>query len=181
MGILDLWLPTLVSAIVTFLASSLIWMVFRWHNRDYRATADEETLREALRGSEPGFYILPYCMDPSEFKRPEVRQKYEDGPQAYITILANGLPSMAPRLLATFLFFLLVAVLCAYLVSRTIGATGGYLEVFRIAGTVSFLAHFVAIIPESIWFGRPWAMTLKNGVDSVIYALLTAGIFGWLS
>jgi len=46
--------------------------------------------------------------------------------------------------------------------------------------TVAFVASSMALVPESIWFGRPWSMTAKNFVDALIYALLTGGVFGWL-
>ena len=71
MSILDLWLPILVSAVVVFLASSVIWMVFKYHNKDYLKVNDEEAVRAALSGTKPGFYLVPYCMDPAEFKDPE--------------------------------------------------------------------------------------------------------------
>jgi hypothetical protein len=71
-------------------------------------------------------------------------------------------------------------VLCAYFVTRTLAPDADYLTVFRVAGTVAFVANSFAVIPESIWFGRPWSMTLKNVVDALIYGLLTGGVFGWL-
>ena len=180
MGILDLWMPTVASAAVSFVASGIIWMIIKWHNRDYRPTADEEAVRASLRGLQPGFYLVPYCMDPGDFKQPAVQQKYKDGPLAYITVAPNGIPTMAPKLVAAFFYFLFVSVLCAYFVSRTAAPGADYLAVFRIAGTTAFIAHGVALIPESIWFGRPWSMTFKNVVDGLIYGLLTGGVFGWL-
>jgi hypothetical protein len=33
---------------------------------------------------------------------------------------------------------------------------------------------------ESIWYLRPWPRTLKSVFDGLVYALLTAGMFGWL-
>ena len=76
---------------------------------------------------------------------------------------------------------MLVGVTCAYFVTRTLAADADYLTVFRVAGTVTFVANSFAYIPESIWFGRPWKMTLKNFVDALIYSLVTGGIFGWLA
>ncbi|MDX1480569.1 MAG: hypothetical protein R3315_02780 [Woeseiaceae bacterium] len=181
MSILELWLPIGLSAIVTFIASAVIWMGLRWHNRDYRAPADEAALRGALNGAAPGFYLLPYCMDPAEFKRPDVRQKYEEGPLAYVTVVPSGVPKMGPKLISSFVFYLFVGALCAYLVSRTLPPGAAYLEIFRVAGTVAFVAHGIALIPESIWFGRPWPMTAKSLLDAVIYGLLTGGVFGWLA
>ena len=180
MTIIDLWVPILVSAVVTFIASAVIWMAFKWHNSDYRKAADEEAVRAALKGSAPGFYVLPYCLDPAEFKDPDVQQKFKDGPLGYITIVPSGLPTMGPKLISTFLYYLLVGVLCAYFVTRTVGADADYLAVFRIAGTVAFIANGIAHVPDSIWFGKPWSVTLKNLLDALIYGLLTGGVFGWL-
>ena len=33
---------------------------------------------------------------------------------------------------------------------------------------------------ESIWFGLPGKVAFKHALDGLVYALLTAGIFGWL-
>lgn len=180
MGIIDLWLPIVVTAVVLFVASSLIWTLLKYHNSDYSKTDDEEAVRAALKGTKPGFYLLPYCLDPADLKDPAVKQKYEDGPLAYITVTRNGVPAMGPKLIGMFAFFLLISVLCAYVVSRTLGPDASYLSVFRVAGTVAFIANSVALIPESIWFERPWSMTIKNFIDALIYSLLTGGIFGWL-
>ena len=181
MGILDLWLPILVSAAACWVISAVIWTLLKYHNSDYMRTSDEEAVRAALKGNAPGFYLLPYCTDPAELKDPEVKQKYEDGPLAYITMVPNGIPAMGGRLVAQIFFFLLVGVTCAYFVTRTLAADADYLTVFRVAGTVTFVANSFAYIPESIWFGRPWKMTLKNFVDALIYSLVTGGIFGWLA
>jgi len=60
MGIIDLWLPILAAAVIMYFASTLIWVLFKWHNADYKKTNDEEGVRAALRGNKPGFYLLPY-------------------------------------------------------------------------------------------------------------------------
>ena len=61
---LSLWLPILASAVGIFLLSSLIHMVFKWHNSDYRKLAEEESVRTALRATppEPGMYAVPHCI-----------------------------------------------------------------------------------------------------------------------
>ena len=58
-----LWLPVLVAAIAVFVASSLVHMVFRWHQSDYRRLGNEEAVRTALRqsGDAPGQYHTPWC------------------------------------------------------------------------------------------------------------------------
>lgn len=181
MTILSLWMPILVSALLVFIASAAIWTALPWHKSDFAKTDREEAVREALRGQVPGYYMLPFVMDQAAFKNPEVQQKWIDGPLAYITVIPNGLPKMGPKLVMSFLYYVIVGIVCAYVVSRTTGPGGDYLSVFRIAGTVSFIAYGVAYIQDSIWFGRPWAITGKNLFDALIYSLLTGGVFGWLA
>ena len=181
MSILDLWLPITVAAVACFFMSSAIWVLFKWHNSDYRGTEREPDVSAALRGAAPGFYLLPYCPDYKDMAKPEMQQRLKDGPVGYITIVPSGMPSMGPKMLSMVVYFLLVSVFCAYMVTRTLAPDADYLAVFRVAGTVAFIANGIAVIPESIWFGRPWSITAKNLLDALIYALLTGGIFGWLA
>ena len=178
---LDLWLPILVSAVVVFVAGSVIWMAMPWHKTDWAKSPDEEGVRAALKGTAPGQYSVPHCVDQAQFKDPEMQQKFKDGPRAFITVLPSGLPNMGPQLLMMFGYNLFVAVLCAYFVSRTVAPDADYLAVFRIAGTTAFIAYGVAYVQESIWFGRKWSSTLKTFLDALIYGLLTGGVFGWLA
>ena len=181
MGILDLWMPILASAVLVFVVSAMVWMVLPWHKTDFTKTGDEETVRSALSGTQPGYYMVPYCTDPKELENEEVAQKYVDGPQAFITVVPNGLPKMGPKLIMSFLFYVVVGIVCAYFVSRTTGPDTSYLGVFRIAGTTAFIAYGLAYFQESIWFGRPWSLTAKNLLDGLIYGLVTGGVFGWLA
>jgi Na+-translocating ferredoxin:NAD+ oxidoreductase RnfA subunit len=43
----------------------------------------------------------------------------------------------------------------------------------------AFVGYAVALWQMSIWFRRAWSTTIKATVDGLIYALLTAGVFGW--
>ena len=180
MTIITLWLPILGSAVTVFIAGAVIWMVMPWHRSDWGKTEDEEDVRAALKSTRPGMYTVPNC-PPDQFKDPAMQKKFIDGPQAYITVLPNGVPKMGGKLLMMFLYNLLVAVLCAYVVSRTLAPGTDYLTIFRLSGTVAFIAYGVAYIQESIWFGRSWSLTAKTFLDALIYALLTGGVFGWLA
>jgi hypothetical protein len=44
----------------------------------------------------------------------------------------------------------------------------------------AFLGYAGALWQMSIWYRRAWSTTIKATVDGLIYALLTAGTFGWL-
>jgi hypothetical protein len=83
-------------------------------------------------------------------------------------------------MVGSFVFYLVVSFVVAYLASRTLAAGAEYLAVFRVVGTTAWLAYAFAIVPDSIWFGRPWNSTLKGFLDGLLYALLTAGAFAWL-
>ena len=48
-AIAHLWMPILVTAVLIFVASSLIHMVFKWHNSDYRKFDNEDDVRAAVR------------------------------------------------------------------------------------------------------------------------------------
>ena len=181
MTIIALWLPILVSAVVVFIAGSVIWMMMPWHKTDWAKTPDEEAVRAALKDTPPGQYTVPNCPDQAQFKDPDMQKKFIDGPQAYINVVPAGLPNMGPKLGMMFAYNVLVAVLCAYFVSRTLAPGADYLAVFRVAGTVAFIAYGVAYVQESIWFGRKWSSTMKTFLDALIYALLTGGVFGWLA
>jgi hypothetical protein len=181
MTITALWIPIIVSAIAAFIAGAVIWMGMPWHKTDWAKTEDEDAVREALRSTRPGMYTLPNARDNSQFKDPEFQKKLVDGPQAFITVVPSGMPLMGGKLLLMFVYNLLVAVLCAYFVSRTMTAASDYLSVFRIAGTVAFVAYGMAYIQESIWFGRSWWATGKTLLDALIYGVLTGGVFGWLT
>jgi hypothetical protein len=180
MSILSLWLPILVATVVCFIASSIIWVVIKWHNSDYKKTDREDDVRTALKGARPGYYLLPYCVEFSDMAKPEVQEKFTGGPVGYITVVPSGIPTVGAKMLSMVAYFLVVSIICAYMVSRTIAPDADYLAVFRIAGTVAFIANGLGVIPESVWFGRPWSMTIKNLVDALIYGLLTGGVFGWL-
>jgi hypothetical protein len=52
--------------------------------------------------------------------------------------------------------------------------------VFRIAGTTAMMSYILAVVPDSIWFGRPWRNLWLQVVDGVVYGLVTGAIFGWL-
>jgi hypothetical protein len=180
MSIIDLWLPILVSSVLIWIVSALIWTVLPWHKNDFSKVDDEEGARAALSGLSPGFYNVPHCVDQKALKDPATQQKFKDGPLAFIAILPNGMPPMGRNMALSFLNGVFICVLCAYFVTRTVDPNASYLAVFRIAGTVTWVAYGVAYIQDSIWFGRPWSITMKSLIDALIYGLLAGGVFGWL-
>lgn len=181
MSIMTLWQPILASAVVCFIAGAMIWMAMPWHKTDWRRAPDEEGIRAALKGIPPGQYNLPHCHDQASYKMPEMQQKYTEGPIAFLTVVPSGMPTMGGKLVVMFAYNLLVAIVCAYFVSRTAAPGADYLAIFRISGAVAFVSYGMAYVQESVWFGRPWSATLKTFLDALIYSSLTGGVFGWLA
>jgi hypothetical protein len=176
----SLWLPIVLSAVAVFIVSSLVWMVFPWHKKDYRGVPNEPRAREALRDAAPGVYMIPHCTDRKEMQAPEHRKKLAEGPVALLTVLPKGDPSMSRQLVIWFLWALFVSFTVAYVASETLTAGVEYLKVFQIVGTTAWLAYSWATVHEGIWFGRPWSHVAKHLFDGLLYALVTAGFFGWL-
>jgi len=178
----SLWLPILVSAVLVFLVSAIIHMVLKYHNKDYTPLPNEDAVRAAIRAGNPApaQYIIPYCSDMKDMEKPEMKQKYIEGPVAVINLMRPEAPQMGKYLTQWFVFNLVASFFIAYVAAHTIPLGAEYLHVFRVVGAVGFLAYSAGQIPESIWMGKPWKVTIKGAFDGLVYGLVTAGTFGWL-
>ena len=177
-----LWLPVVLSAVLVFVLSSIIHMVLKYHNRDYRKLPNEDAVRAALRAGnpEPRQYVIPYCAEMKEMESPEMRQKFIDGPVGVLNLRRPGPPTMGPMLLQWFVYTLVVSLFVGYVAAHAIPPGTSYLDVFRIVGAVGFLAYAAGQVPAAIWMGKPWAVAGKEVFDGLLYGLVTAGAFGWL-
>jgi hypothetical protein len=177
-----LWLPVVLSAVLVFVLSSVIHMVLKYHNRDYRKLPNEDAVRAALRAGtpEPRQYVIPYCAEMKEMESPEMRQKFIDGPVGVLNLRRPGPPTMGPMLLQWFVYTLVVSLFVGYVAAHAIPPGASYLDVFRIVGAVGFLAYAAGQVPAAIWMGKPWAVAGKEVFDGLLYGLVTAGTFGWL-
>jgi hypothetical protein len=54
------------------------------------------------------------------------------------------------------------------------------MAVFHLTGAVAFASYAMALPQRSIWYKQSWASTLRSMFDGLVYASLTAGVFGWL-
>jgi len=176
-----LWLPIVLSAVFVFIASSIMHMVLPYHRSDYKQLPEEDKLLPVLRaaGLSRGVYIFPYCTH-KDMKSPAIAEKQKLGPVGHMTIYPTGPVNMAKYLVTWFIYCLVVSFFTAYLTGRTVHSGVVYLGVFRVAGTVAFMAYGVGQIVNSIWAGQPWSTTAKNVFDGLVYSLLVAGTFGWL-
>jgi hypothetical protein len=178
----SLWIPILASAVIVFALSSAIHMLPLWHKTDYPRVPREDDVRNALRplAIPPGEYIVPRPASPDEMRSAEFMAKLKEGPVLELTVFPNGPFNMTRNLVLWFVYSLVVGLFAAYIASRALGPGATYREVFRFAGTTAFVGYTLALWQMTIWYGRSVSMTLKSTVDGLIYALFTAGTFGWL-
>ena len=176
-----LWLPIVLSAVIVFIASSIMHMLLPYHRSDYRQLPDEDKVLAVLRsaGLTRGLYIFPYGTH-KDMKSPAMTEKYSKGPVGMMTVSPNGPPAMPKFLVLWFIYCLIIGFFVAYLTGHTVMSGAHYLQVFRVAGTAAFLAYGLGQLSNGIWKAQTWSFTIKEVIDGLVYGLLTAGTFGWL-
>ena len=177
-----LLLPSLISAVLVFIASSLIHMVIKWHQSEYKTLSNEDEVRAVVRRTSPvpGKYVMPFCKDSKEMASPEMQKKLAEGPNVVMYVRESGAVKLGPFLGKWFAYTLVVSLLAGYLARATVAPGAEYLHVFQVVGAASWLAYAWAIPSDSIWVGKPWSSTFVYMIDGLIYAALTAGAFAWL-
>lgn len=180
--IMSLWMPIIVSAIVVFVVSSLIHMMFNYHAGDFKRLENEDKTLEALRGLNipPGEYLIPKADTMKEMRSPDFVSKLEKGPGVLMTIWPGQKPSMGKPLAMWFVYSVVVGIFAAYVAGRALPAAAPYLSVFRFAGFTTFACYCVANWQGTIWWRQSWRRLITSTVDALIYGLLTGGVFGWL-
>ena len=178
----QLWLPIMVAAVAVFIASSLIHMVFKWHNSDYKKLANEDEVRAAVRAGSPapGQYVMPHCMDMKDMKEDAMKQKFREGPIGLLTIRANGEPNMNASLSQWFVLNIVIAAIAACVALQAFGIKGNTHNVAHLVGVLSFLAYGCGGVQSAIWMGLPWSSAAKGLLDALIYGTVSALAFMWL-
>jgi len=180
--IMSLWLPILLSAVAVFILSSIIHMVLGYHANDYQGLPNEKQVLDDLRKHNipDGNYSFPRATSMKEMDSPEFKEKMKQGPAGMMTISKSGSTTVGKELIMWFIYSIIVGIFAAYVAGRALEPGAYYLEVFRFAGVTAFIGYSLALLQGSIWFKKSWSATFKSMIDGLIYALFTAGIFGWL-
>src|SRR5262252_6706663 len=128
-----LWLPILVSAVLVFVASSIIHMFMPWHRSDYLKLPNEDRAIGALRplAIPPGDYVVPHCSGPEEMKSPAFKEKMEKGPVMVVTVRPSGMFGMGKFMGQWLGFCLLTALLAAFVASSALPVGTPYSIVFQ--------------------------------------------------
>lgn len=175
-----LWLPILLSAVLVFVASSIIHMATRWHANDFSRLTAEDAVMDALRpfNLPPGDYVAPLPESMAHMSSPEFKSKQARGPSFLLTVLGES--SMPRNLVKWFVYSIVVAAIAAYVASIALPAGSPYMTVFRVTSTVALAGYVLALWQSWIWYSRGLGYMVRTSIDGLIYALLTGGVFGGL-
>jgi hypothetical protein len=170
----SLLLPIILSAVALFFASFLSWMVLPLHFKDWNKFAGEDELMKTVSDLKlpPGSYMFPGWDTPDEMKSEAYQQKYKAGPTGIMTVF--GQVSMGKNLGLTFLHFLVVSFLLAYLGTMALPRGAEFLDVFRFISTAGLMTFLAAIVQHAIWFK---SRIVGHVIESIGYAAITALIF----
>jgi hypothetical protein len=177
-----LWLPILLSAVVVFVASTIIHTALhRWHSNDFRKLPAEDAVLDAVRAFNlaPDEYVAPRPGSTKEASSPEYQAKVKRGPRIMLNVLRPEI-SIPRSLVLWFVYGIVVAVFAAYIAGLTLGAGAPYMTVFRVTGTATFAAYALALWHDWIWYSAGLARTIRSTIDGLVYGLLAGGVFGWL-
>ena len=180
-SVTQLLLPALISAVLVFIVSSIVHMVTPWHAGDFSTLPNEDKVLAALRpfSLPPGQYMGPRPSSMNEMGSPAFQEKLKLGPRVMMTVMGGG-TGMGGQLAAWFVYAFAVALFAGVMCSKAEGVGVEYKVVFKFVAGIAFGAYAMGLWQMSIWYQRPWLVTIKNTIDGLVYACLTAGTFGWL-
>ena len=181
-SVMSLLIPIALSAVLVFIASSIIHMLLAaWHRNDLKKFPNEDAVLNALRplNLQPGEYGLPKPDSMKDMQTPEFQAKWKAGPVAFITVRPSDF-SMGATMFLWFISSLFVSLFAGYIAGVAFGPGTEYLRIMQVAGCVAFIGYAMGAPQQSIWWGQAWSRTIRNMLDGLLYGLLTGGTFGWL-
>src|ERR1051326_4759903 len=127
-----LLLPTLISAVLVFVVSSLIHMLTPWHAGDFSTLPNEDAVLAALRpfSLPPGAYVAPRPSSMKEMGTPEFQAKVKLGPSVMLNVMP-GNSGMGAQLGLWFIYNLFVALFAGFVTSKVLQAGADYRVVFK--------------------------------------------------
>lgn len=178
----SLWLPIVVSAVFVFLASWIAHMFLPHHRSDFAKLPQEDAVLDALRSWNipTGQYLAPYANTAAQMKQPDYVEKRKRGPALFLTLTTGSDTGMGKSLLQWFAYLLVVSLFVAYAARLALAVGATYPAVFRFVCVTALMAYALGHTHQSIWYRQKWSTTVNYYLDGLIYALLTAGVFGWL-
>ena len=165
----ELWLPILVTGLVTHVLSFLAWVVLPHHKPEWKhlkfAPVDDAITPLGAKSGEQ--YVLTAGeegdLDPAKCRG--------------TLILWGHAPSMGKNIGMTLAFFFAVTTVIAYLTTIALPKEAAPIDVFRFTATAALLCHCLGGMPHVIWFRRK---ILLDVVDGLAYSLATGAAFALL-
>lgn len=175
-----LWLPILLSAAAVWVAAAIAWMALPHHRGDFRRLPDQARFLEAVKGLgvSAGTYQFPFCSSHKEAMSPEGQALFKNNPCGTLVVFGNV--SMGRNMVLSFLVYLAVSFLLAYVGALTLPAGSEFSKVFQVLGTVGVLSYCFAFLPGGIWFSAAPRALLMNFIDGIAYGFITGAIFAAL-
>ncbi len=173
----ELLLPILLAAVCVFFASAIIWMLLPYHKKDIRFMPNEDEFTGAITplSIDPGLYMFPNCENAKDMKNEAFQEKWRQGPWGTITIMPAR-PNFALNLLRTFLSYLVITILIAYIAGIALPRGAAYLEVFRVTATLGILGYCMGNMANDFFLGKPARFILTQFIDGLVFALISAGV-----
>lgn len=178
-GPTDLLLPIGAAAAAVWVYSAVAWMALPHHQKDFKGLPDEDGFMAFVRsiGLPPGNYTYPHCHSKAQRNDPAFLEKWQTGPMGMVSVWPPM--SMGRNMILTFVVYLVVSSVIAYLGWATLAPGDSYGRVFQVLGTAGVLAYTFAFIPNGIWFNHGRAV-FTNMLDGVVSGLITGAMFAWL-
>jgi hypothetical protein len=176
----QLWLPIVVSAVLVFVVSAITHMIVPARQTEWGHLEKEEAVQAAVRGAAPGLYGFPMPAEGMARGKPEALKRWADGPSGWMSVVPAGPINMGRNLALSLLMNLFVSFFAAYIAAHALGVAPHYRAVFRLVGSIGFLAYAIGPIYEAIWYWKPLKSLAMVAIDALLYGLVMGGAFGWL-
>ena len=178
--LIPLWLPVLLSAGAIWIVSAIVGMALPHHKRDFVGLPDEDGFMDYLRGRgiEPGNYLFPDFRDREALKSEKVEKALNEGPVGHLSVWQTPV-TMGGKLVATFVVYLVVSTLIAYLTRVALPGAASFAKVFQVAATAGVLAYCFSFIPNALWFSAYRRTIVASVFDGILYGVITGAIFAW--
>ena len=124
--------------------------------------------------------MFPFCNSMKEMGEQAHIDKLNQGPVGFVNIMPNGPWAMGKSLTQWFIFSLVMGACIAYVAGIDLGPGADGMTVFRVTGAIAFIGYGVSGIPDAIWKGGSWVVSMKFLFDGLLYGLATGAAFAWL-
>ena len=178
--LLPLWLPILLSAAAVWIVSAIVWMALPHHKQDFIGLPEEDGFMDYIRksGIKRGNYVFPDFRDREAMKSEKICKAIKEGPVGHLSVWQTPV-TMGGKLVATFIVYIVVSTLIAYLTRVALPGAASFAKVFRVAATAGILAYSFSFIPNALWFGAYKRTIVASIIDGIVYGLITGALFAW--